>query len=165
VSDSTHEKKEAEVVTSTLSRYFPTKGALINGAYASTKDNLIRTMTTGLQDRKTLESKMRFVWDNTTRWGLKPPKELLFLEQFAASPHITKITEEKALKQSEFFDELIKEGVGVRKLKDIRRGPTVEMILSACAAVIKIPSHRLQTRQKCLSIVPLSWRWMECQSR
>jgi AcrR family transcriptional regulator len=143
--------KEAGVATGTLFRYFPTKEALINSAYSTAKGNLVRAMRDGLEDRKTMESKMRLIWGNTIRWGLRNPDELLFLEQFAASPYITRITEEEAMRQFEFFGELIEQGVSGGKLKDIHRGLMIEMMFSACIAVIKkILAHRLHDQTEML---------------
>lgn len=143
--------REAGVATGTLFRYFPTKEDLINGAYATAKGNLARAMTAGLRDKKTLESKMRHIWGNTIRWGLQHPEELLFLEQFMASPYITKFTEEEAMRQFEFFTDLVEEGVESGQLKDLHRGLMIEVTFSACRAVIKkILTHGLQDQTEML---------------
>ena len=143
--------EEAGVATGTLFRYFPTKEALINDSYMAAKTRLAAAMTAGVENRKSLESKMRLVWGNTIRWSLQNPAELLFLEQYIASPYITKYTEEEAMKQFAFYTDLIDEGVRAGKLKDIHRGLMIEVAFSACIAVIKkILAHGLQDQTEAL---------------
>lgn len=129
--------QEAGVATGTLFRYYPTKEDLINSTYVIAKNRFAVAMAEGLEDEETLEGKMRRIWGNTIRWGLKSPRELLFLEQFMSSPYISKITEEEVMKRFVFLSDLIEEGVGEGKLRDIHRGLIFEMMFSANRAVIK----------------------------
>ncbi|WP_424359378.1 TetR/AcrR family transcriptional regulator [Methanocella sp. MCL-LM] len=143
--------QEAGVATGTLFRYYPTKEDLINSTYVIAKNRFAAAMAEGLEDEETLEGKMRRIWGNTIRWGLKSPRELLFLEQFMSSPYISKITEEEVMKRFVFLSDLIEEGVGEGKLRDIHRGLIFEMMFSANRAVIKkILTYRLQDQTEML---------------
>jgi len=129
--------EEAGVATGTLFRYFPTKEALINAAYVVAKSHMAAALKAGIEAKPTFEDKARLIWGNTIRWGLQNPEEFLFLEQFASSPFITKLTEKEAISNFGFLAEVLDEGIRTGAIKDIRDSFVAEMIFSSNMAVLK----------------------------
>jgi len=130
--------EEAGVATGTLFRYFPTKEALINAAYVVAKGHMAAALKAGIEAEPTFEDKARRIWENTIRWGLRNPEEFLFLEQFASSPFITKLTEKEAISNFGFLADVLDEGIRKGAIKDIRGDMFVaEMIFSSNMAVLK----------------------------
>ena len=129
--------KESGVSNGTLFRYFPTKEILINSVYYEIKGQLGRDLSTGVNDEKTIEEKARRIWGNLVRWGVNHPNEFLFIEQFSASPFITKIPEEEVMKDyaliKEVFDEIIKKG----PFKDTDNSVALIMIFSAAMGIMR----------------------------
>ena len=129
--------KEAGVATGTLFRYFTTKEDLINSAYSVAKSHMAEALKTGISDERTIEDQARRIWGNTIRWGMRNPEEFLFLEQFASSPYISKLTEKEAMSNFGFLGEFFKKGIREGIIKDARWELLAEMIFDSNKAVIK----------------------------
>jgi AcrR family transcriptional regulator len=129
--------QEAGVATGTLFRYFPTKEDLINSAYAIAKSHMAASLRVGIDEEPTFESQARRIWGNTIRWGLQNPEEFLFLEQFASSPYITKLTEKEAMNNFVFLGEVFEKGIRDGIIKDASWELLAEMIFESNKAVIK----------------------------
>lgn len=129
--------KEAGVATGTLFLYFPTKEDLINAAYSVAKSHMAAALKAGLDAEPDFEDKARRIWRNTIRWGLQNPEEFLFLEQFASSPFITKLTEKEVMSNFRFLAEVLDEGIREGAIKDIREMFVAEMIFNSNKAVLK----------------------------
>jgi AcrR family transcriptional regulator len=153
--------KDAGVATGTLFRYFPTKEALINAAYARAKSHMAIAIKAGIDAEPTIEDKARRIWKNTIWWGLENPEEFLFIEQFASSPYITKLTAEEAMSNFGFLADVFEEGLRKGAIKDIRSPLMAEMVFDSNAAVIKqIINHGLRDETDDLidSSFELLWR-------
>ena len=137
--------KEAGVATGTLFRYFPTKEDLINSAYSAAKGHLAESIKTGIEEEATLEGQARRLWGNLIRWGVQNPEEFLFIEQFASSPYITKLTEEEVMSNFEFLSDIYENGVREGIIDDASGELMAEMMFDSNTAVIKkIMRDRLQ---------------------
>jgi AcrR family transcriptional regulator len=127
--------QESSVSNGTLFRYFPTKEILINSVYYEIKEQLGKDLSMGMSDEKTIEDKARRIWGNLVRWGVDNPNESLFIEQFSASPFITKIPAEEVVKDYsmmvEVFNEVIKKG----PLKDTDSSVAFVVIFSAAKGI------------------------------
>ncbi len=129
--------QEAGVATGTLFRYFATKEELINSAYSVAKSHMADALKAGIDMEPTIEGKAWRIWGNTIRWGLQNPEEFLFIEQFASSPYITKLTEKEAMSNFGFLMDVIDEGIRSGAIKDIRGMLMADMLFSSNKAVIK----------------------------
>lgn len=129
--------QEASVATGTLFRYFPTKEALINFAYSLAKSHMAAALNAGIGEEPTMEDKARRIWGNAIRWGLQNPEEFLFIEQFASSPYITKLTEKEALNNFGFLGEIFEKGIRQGVIKDAGGMLLVDMIFDSNKAVVK----------------------------
>jgi AcrR family transcriptional regulator len=129
--------EEAGVATGTLFLYFPTKEALINAAYLVAKNHMAADLKVGLDTEPTFKDKARRLWRNMVRWGLQNPEEFHFLEQFASSPFITKLTEKEVYSNFRFLADVLAEGIREGAIKDIKDMFVAEMIASSNMAVIK----------------------------
>lgn len=128
--------KESGVATGTLFRYFPTKEELINYAYASAKNHMALAIKAGIDGDLTIDEKALHIWRNMILWGLQNPEEFLFIEQFASSPYITKLTEKEAMSNFGFLAEVLEEGVRNGSVKDIRGRLMADMIFDSSKAVV-----------------------------
>jgi AcrR family transcriptional regulator len=136
--------QEAGVATGTLFRYFATKEDLINYTYLQAKSHMAAAIKDGLSEERTLEGKARRIWGNAIRWGLRNQEEFLFIEQFASSPYITRLTEEEAMSSFGFLIDVLDEGVRQGKIQDAHCGLLLEMIYDSNKAVAKkIMQHEL----------------------
>ena len=129
--------QEAGIATGTLFRYFPTKEDLINTAYAVAKSHLAKAMKAGMEKETTLEGQARCLWGNIVRWGIQNPEEFLFIEQFASSPYITKLTEREVMSNFDFLSDVYENGVREGILSDENGELMVEMMFDSNAAVIR----------------------------
>ena len=129
--------QESGVSNGTLFRYFPTKEILINSVYYEIKGQLGRDLSTGINDENTIEDKTRRIWGNLVRWGVNNPNEFLFIEQFSASPFITKIPEEEIMKDYALIAEVFNEAIKKGPLKDIDNSVAIVMIFSAAMGIMK----------------------------
>jgi AcrR family transcriptional regulator len=129
--------QEAGIATGTLFRYFPTKEDLINSAYSVAKGHLAGAIKTGFNREDTLESQLRHIWGNLIRWGISNPEEFLFIEQFASSPYITKLTEEEVMSNFEFLSDIYENGVMEGVIDNDTGELLAEMIFDSNTAVIK----------------------------
>jgi len=129
--------KESGVGNGTLFNYFTTKEILINSVYHEIKGRMGTNLSTGVSDEKTIEDKARRIWGNMIRWGVDNPNEFLFIEQFSASPFITKIPAEEVVKDYsmmvEVFNEVIKKG----RLKDTDASVAFVVVFSAAKGITK----------------------------
>jgi len=129
--------KESGVGNGTLFNYFTTKEILINSVYHEIKGRMGTNLSTGVSDEKTIEDKARRIWGNMIRWGVDNPNEFLFIEQFSASPFITKIPAEEVVKDYsmmvEVFNEVIKKG----PLKDTDASVAFVVVFSAAKGITK----------------------------
>ena len=128
---------ESGVGNGTLFNYFPTKEILINSVYHEIKERFGACLSTGVSDEKTIDDKAWRIWCNMIRWGVDNPNEFLFIEQFSASPFITKIPAEEVVKDYsmmvEVFNEVIKKG----PLKDTCASIALVVIFSAGKGVMR----------------------------
>jgi AcrR family transcriptional regulator len=129
--------REAGIATGTLFRYFPTKEDLINSAYSIAKGHLAEAIKFGFNREDTLEGQLRHIWGNLIRWGINNPEEFLFIEQFASSPYITKLTEEEVMSNFEFLSDIYENGVLEGVIDDETGELLAEMIFDSNTAVIK----------------------------
>jgi AcrR family transcriptional regulator len=129
--------QEAGIATGTLFRYFPTKEDLINSAYSVAKGHLAEAIKIGFNREDTLEGQLRHIWGNLIRWGINNPEEFLFIEQFASSPYITKLTEEEAMSNFEFLSDIYENGVQEGVIDDENGELLAEMIFDSNTAVVK----------------------------
>lgn len=153
--------KEAGVATGTLFRYFPTKEDLINSAYSEAKSHMAAAMKAGIDDESTLEGQARRIWGNTIRWGMKNPEEFLFIEQFASSPYITKLTEKEVMSNFGFLRDIFDKGIKQRIFDDGRMMLLAEMIFDSNKAVIKqiVRSGRMDEADELIDVsFDILWR-------
>lgn len=129
--------QESGVSNGTLFRYFPSKEILINSVYYEIKDRLGKELSIGVSGEKTLEEKARRIWGNMIRWGADHPGEFLFIEQFTASPFITKIPEEEVMKNYALVYEVFSEAIKNGPLKDTDPSVANIMIFSAAMGIMR----------------------------
>jgi AcrR family transcriptional regulator len=129
--------QESGVSNGTLFRYFPSKELLINSVYYEIKDRLGKELSVGVSDEKALEEKARRIWGNMIRWGASHPDEFLFIEQFTASPFITKIPEEEVMKNYALIFEVFSEAIKTGPLKDADPSVANIMIFSAAMGIMR----------------------------
>lgn len=129
--------KEAGVATGTLFRYFATKEELINSAYSMAKSHMAASLKSGIEKESTIEGKARRLWGNSIRWGTKNPDEFRFIEQFASSPYITKITAREAMNNFGFLAEALEWGIREGVIKNIHDDLLAEMLFDSNCAIIK----------------------------
>lgn len=129
--------KEAGVSNGTLFRYFPTKEELINSVYYEIKERAGKNISEGVAEEKTLEAKARRIWRNIILWGMMNPDEFLFIEQFTASPFITKLPDGAIMKYYAPVYEVLLEIIKTRNLKNGDSNVAMIMIFSTTRGVIR----------------------------
>ena len=85
---------EANVGMGTIYRHFGTKENLIIELYREIKSDLINAMVAGQKDA-TIRARFAHLWRNLATYYMAHPKALSFMEQYANSPYMMKITEEE----------------------------------------------------------------------
>jgi len=129
--------QESGVSNGTLFRYFPTKEELINSVYYEIKGQMGKNISKGVAGEKTLEDKARRIWSNIILWGVLNSDEFLFMEQFTASPFITKLPEEEILKNYALVYEVLLEILKIGPLKDVDPEVALIMIFSTTRGVVR----------------------------
>ena len=129
--------QESGVSNGTLFRYFPTKEELINSVYYEIKGQMGKNISKGVAGEKTLEDKARRIWSNIILWGVLNSDEFLFMEQFTASPFITKLPEEEILKNYALVYEILLEILKIGPLKDVDPEVALIMIFSTTRGVVR----------------------------
>jgi AcrR family transcriptional regulator len=129
--------QESGVSNGTLFRYFPTKEMLINSVYYEIKGQMGRGLSMGVNDETTIEDKARRIWGNLVRWGVNNPNDFMFIEQFSASPFITKIPEEEVVKDYALIVEVFNEAIKKGPLKDTDTSVAFIMIFFAAKGIMK----------------------------
>jgi AcrR family transcriptional regulator len=103
--------REAGVATGTLFFYFRTKEELIDELYRQIKSEAGATLRKGVDQEPTVKDKIRRVGLNAMAWGIKNPKKIRFMEQFAHSPFVSTTAHEEGMSQFLFLQELVLEGI------------------------------------------------------
>ena len=88
--------REAGVAAGTIYIYFPSKQELIKDLYLSNKELLADFVIQGMDVTLPAKETIRRIWKNHVEYVLLHPLEFCFLEQFANSPHIDRLTKEEA---------------------------------------------------------------------
>jgi AcrR family transcriptional regulator len=113
--------KTAGVATGTLFHYFKTKKDLINELYLATKSSLAEELVKDFQKDASVEERLKVLWMNGVRWGLRFPKKLKFFQQFSNSPFITDLTRERATSEIDFLKQTYAEAIDKGLLKPIHQ--------------------------------------------
>lgn len=103
--------REAGVATGTLFFYFKTKEELIDELYLRIKSEAGASLQDGIKNETTIKNKILKAGSNGISWGLKNPNKLLFLEQFAHSPFVSKNAHNEGMTHFLFLQDLITEGM------------------------------------------------------
>jgi AcrR family transcriptional regulator len=82
--------KRAGIAEGTLFTYFETKDDLINALYRAIKLELADAMMSGFPRKKSVRTRLRYVWDAYVNWGLTNPEERKVLAQLTVSGMISK---------------------------------------------------------------------------
>ena len=86
---------EANVGMGTIYRYFENKEQLINELYREIKADIIKASITGSQEDVSIQAHFALTLRNLANYYMTHPKELSFMEQYANSPFINKISEQE----------------------------------------------------------------------
>lgn len=105
--------KLAGVAEGTLFKYFPTKAALLNGAYLALKADLRSAMLTDFPAAGTAEARSRHVWTSYVNWGAARPSHRRAMSQLAVSELITADTRRQAAEGFGAFRDLLSEWPGL----------------------------------------------------
>lgn len=103
--------KEAGVANGTLFHYFKTKEDLIVGLYIRIKENLNGYLLSKVDDERSLEVRMRTIYEESIQWALIHRDEFYFIQQFHFSPHLAKVSAEDIERQTRLHISLLSEGV------------------------------------------------------
>jgi len=82
--------KQAGVAEGTLFTYFTTKDDLINALYREIKLELADAMMSGFPRKKSVRTRLRYVWDSYVNWGLTNPEQRKVLAQLQVSGTLSK---------------------------------------------------------------------------
>jgi AcrR family transcriptional regulator len=128
--------KEAGVATGTLFFYFKTKEALIDTLYLRVKAEAAAAMCRGLDEEPDTASRLRRLWRNVVMWGVKNPKKMQFMEQFAHSPFVSTSAHEEGMSRFGFMADLVRDGVREGIIRDFDPPLLFCMMASSLASVI-----------------------------
>ena len=129
--------KEAKVATGTLFHHFKTKEDLINTLYLETKDELIREITSEVDQQTSIKGKLRQIFFNVVNWSLKYPYHHAFYYQYSYSPFISQITKELGEQRLQFIYDLLEEGKQNDVLKSVPTDLLFESALGQINGIIK----------------------------
>jgi AcrR family transcriptional regulator len=87
--------REAGVAAGTIYTYFPSKQELIKELYLANKELLTDFVVRDLDVTFPAKETIKRIWKNHVAYVLLHPLEFCFLEQFANSPHIDRLTKEQ----------------------------------------------------------------------
>jgi len=109
--------KEAGVSTGTLFHYFATKEELINGLYADCKASMYKETSQSIEMEKSFKGKVRALFVNYVKWGLRHPGQYRFFQQFCNSPYYLESTLIQGQEQFEPLIGLFEAGIAEREIK------------------------------------------------
>lgn len=89
--------REAGVAAGTIYIYFPSKQELIKHLYLAVSKSLADFVIKDLSVMLPVKAAIKRVWKNHIEYVLAHPLEYRFLEQFANSPHIDRLTRKQGL--------------------------------------------------------------------
>jgi AcrR family transcriptional regulator len=82
--------KQAGVAEGTLFTYFKTKDDLINALYREIKLELADAIMSGFPRKKSVRTRLRYVWDSYVNWGVTNLKQRKVLAQLQVSGMLSK---------------------------------------------------------------------------
>jgi len=127
--------KEAGVATGTLFFYFRTKEALIDTLYLQVKAKAADAMCRGLKEEKDTKARLNRLGHNAVAWGMKNPKEMKFMEQFAHSPFVSTSAQEEGMSRFVFLQDLVTEGIREGVIRDYDPQLLVFMMASSLSGL------------------------------
>ena len=134
--------REAGVATGTLFFYFTTKEELIDALYRQIKSEAGTALREGVDQERTIQSKIRRVGENAIAWGTKNPKKFRFMEQFAHSPFVSTTAHEEGMSHFLFLQELVREGIREGVIRDY----DPELLCSVLASSLSgLPARIMET--------------------
>jgi AcrR family transcriptional regulator len=133
------------VATGTLFNYFPTKEDLINSLYFEVKGNLSKSIREGFECENSFQDKIKKMWSNLIKWGVRNPQEFLFTEQFCSSPYISKLTRDEVMKEYAFFNDIVREGIYEGLLRESPQELIMSMLFDSGKTVVRLILNSLES--------------------
>ena len=128
--------KEAGVATGTLFFYFKTKEDLIDTLYRRTKSEAAQAMFMGLGEEMSVKAKFHRLGSNAVDWGIRHPREMKFMEQFAHSPFVSTNAQEEGMSHFLFLEALVNEGIREGTIRNLNPSLLFCMMASALSGLI-----------------------------
>ncbi|TND10469.1 MAG: transcriptional regulator, tetr family [Bacteroidetes bacterium] len=130
--------EKAGVAAGTIYHHFKSKEEIINEIYARLKANMGEALVR--EDASEEDYKKRFYrfWLNLYYHFIDHPKEFLFLEQYANSPFITKVTKEENQRYYQPVIDFLAEGVWSGILRNMDVELLVAMVYGSVATCVKL---------------------------
>lgn len=128
----------AGVGAGTIYRYFKNKEALINELYAELKERMGKAMLEN--DEKQMSIKERFFnfWMSLYNHYINNPLEFLFLEQYANSPFISKLTKEENEKHYKPVIEVCAFGMDIGEIRKMPLELVTALIYGNVVSLVKL---------------------------
>ncbi|NLO39122.1 MAG: TetR/AcrR family transcriptional regulator [Ruminiclostridium sp.] len=122
--------KEAGVATGTLFHHYQTKEQLINSLYLHCKERLVRLMMEGVYDQPSFRAKMKRMWENIIRWGMRYPMDYQFFMQFSYSSYISEKTHDQGFMMFSDMNRFFQEGTNLELVKKMDPELLLSMVSS-----------------------------------
>jgi AcrR family transcriptional regulator len=110
--------KRAGVAEGTLFTYFQTKDDLINSLYREIKLEIADAMMSDFPRKKNVRTRLQHVWDRYVNWGVAHTQQRKVLAQLQASDILTKDSREAGSAPFVEIQEMIRDAMKVRVLRD-----------------------------------------------
>jgi AcrR family transcriptional regulator len=152
--------KEAELSVATIYLYFENKEDMLNKLYIELKRKLSLTMLQGFDREMPIKVSFFLLWTNYYRFIANNFQDFIFIEQFASSPLILKVSKEEAKKQYQTMGELFEKAKNDAIIADLSSQVIFAFLFVPIAELAK-NAYKDNTeidQQTLASLFELSWK-------
>jgi len=111
--------EQAGVGSGTIYRYFENKEAIITELYNNVQQKLSDAIVEDVPQELSIKDEIYIKWKNILNFFLDNPLEASFLEQYTASPYISKAVLIENRKRYKHYDELIERAIENHIIKNV----------------------------------------------
>lgn len=134
--------EKAGVGAGTIYRYFKNKDALINELYSQLKENMGESMKDNDEANQPIRERFFNFWNNLYSHFINNPEEFLFLEQYANSPYISKLTKEENEKHYQYIIDIFADAMEQGSIKEMPIELATTLIYGNVASLVKLQLSR-----------------------
>lgn len=130
--------QQANVAAGTIYHYFDSKEQLIDELYALHREKVSRVIVESDEPQKPYRDRFRAVFMGLYNYYVRHIDQFLFIEQYANSPIINKISREES---SSFYQPLVdflRKGIHTSQLKDVSSKLMARLVYGNVVSLVKL---------------------------